>query len=173
MALTTRSPGDDRKAIAVCHCRDLCRGECSQRQASPFCASVAAVDVCPGEVDLATDLQVLGQRISDPMEHAILHPLPEAPMARLVRQIAVRHVRPGGPGSQDPKHSIEHIARAPKRTPAFRCRPRSLLLRQARGDRRPLLIGRVHHDHKSENRSTVDPLRKSGRIPRSYVSTRL
>lgn len=51
---------------------------------------MGAVDVRLGQVELAAELEILGDRSEYPMQRPVLDPLLEAAMARLVRRIPIR-----------------------------------------------------------------------------------
>ena len=87
-------------------------------------------------------MQIAGERLQDPSERAVVHPLLKAPMTRLIRRIPRRQVLPGRPRPQDPQDPVEDIARIAPRTAApVAPQPR---LREERFENRPLRVSQVH-----------------------------
>ena len=130
---------------------------------------MGAIDERFGQVELAALDEVVGECLQYLLQHPVIHPTLEAPKTRRVRWISVRHVGPRRAGPQDPQNSVEHIAWISPWSPASVFT--HLWLRKKLFDCRPLLIGEVHLDLRSQTVREVDPRTDSDLISRTYDST--
>jgi hypothetical protein len=87
-------------------------------------------------------VEILGQRFQHGAERAALNPALKAPMARLIRRIAVGQVFPRRARAQDPEDPIEHVAGIAPRAAAPIATQTGL--RQEWRENRPLRVGQVH-----------------------------
>jgi hypothetical protein len=118
---------------------------------------MGAIDVRLREIEFAAFFQILGQTPQGSMQRAVLSPGLKATMARLVRRVPRRQVCPRCARSQDPQHTIHDVAWVAPRSPATLGGALEFLRRKVRLDGFPLLVGQIHHNGRSENRSRVDP----------------
>ncbi len=80
--------------------------------------------------------------MKDLVQHALLGPLLEAPVAGLVGRVALGQVAPGCSGAQDPKYAVEDVAGvSPGPAPAGRSTRR---LGDQWFQHLPLLVGKIH-----------------------------
>jgi len=120
-----------------------------------------AVHEALGEVEATPLLQVESQGMKNLVQHALLGPLLEAPVAGLVGRVALGQVAPGCSGAQDPKYAVEDIPWvSPGSAPA-------VLSTRRLGDQRfqhlPLLVGKIQVSS-SVRRTTGGPLYPSEHI---------
>jgi hypothetical protein len=119
----------------------------------PFGPYEGAVDEALREVDFASLVQVLRERVEHPVQRAIATPLLEATMAGLIRRVARRQVLPWSTRAENPQNAIEHVSRiAPRASSSIASPPR---LGNQRLDEVPLLFGQIHLPHHVGGRSTV------------------
>ena len=59
-------------------------------------AREGAVDEALGEIDAAPLVEILGERMQEPLERAVPAPVLEAPVARLVGRIPLGEIPPRG-----------------------------------------------------------------------------
>ena len=124
----------------------------------PFCPRMGAIDVRLCQVELAAVSEVLCKFAKNALERVVFDPSLKATVARLVRRVAPRHVRPRRTGTEYPEHTIEHVTDFNVRAAALLRRSLQFLDGKAASDRLPLLITDVHLSLRSEARSAVDPL---------------
>jgi hypothetical protein len=77
--------------------------------------------------------------MKDPVQHALLGPLLETPVASLAGWVTLGQVAPGYPGAQDPKYAVDDIAGVSP-GPAVRSTRR---LGDQRFQHLPLLVGKI------------------------------
>jgi hypothetical protein len=105
---------------------------------------VGAVDEGFGQVDLAVLLKVSGESGQDGVQNAAALPLLEAVVARLIRRVAAREIRPRRSRAKDPQDPVEHVPGIPPRSSATGRRALPLWLGDAASNRLPLLVGEIH-----------------------------
>jgi hypothetical protein len=103
------------------------------------------------------------------MEHAVLNPALKPTVASLVGRIPWRKIGPRSARSQHPEHAVQHLAGAAVGAAALRRRLAPLVFGEVRLEDFPLLVGEVHPQGRSENRSAVDPHRLSDRVSTTYA----
>jgi TPR repeat protein len=81
-------------------------------------------------------------------------------MARLIRRISRRQVRPGSSGAEDPEHAVKNVSCRAPRAATFAARRTQFSTRNVRLDGAPLRVGQIHRASRSKPRSAVDPVRK-------------
>src|SRR5688572_29396870 len=102
---------------------------------------MSAVDESLREIDFPSVVEVLRECGENTVEDTFALPLLEAPMARLIRRIPARQVRPRRSGAKDPQHAVQHVARIAPRPPALLRRGDLLGLGKMRSNRFPLFVG--------------------------------
>jgi hypothetical protein len=105
---------------------------------------VRAVDECLGQVQPSALPKIFGQRGQHPVQDALALPLLEPVVARLIRRIAPRQIRPWRARPQDPEDPVEHVARVPPWPAATPRRPLPLAFGDTGANRFPLLVREVH-----------------------------
>jgi len=75
-----------------------------------FCRGEAAIDERLADINAAAFKEVFGQLLNDAFKNPCSHPLLEAPMAGLIRRIALRNVLPRRSGAKHPQDAVEHLA---------------------------------------------------------------
>jgi hypothetical protein len=103
-----------------------------------------AVDERFGQVNLPALVKVSRESGENAVQNILALPLLQAVMARLIRRIAARQIRPRCSGPKDPQDPVEHVSWIPPRSSAAYRRPVPLRLRNAAPNRLPLLVGEIH-----------------------------
>jgi hypothetical protein len=127
---------------------------------------VGPVDESFRQIQLSATTQVLGKRSKDLLDSTVTDPALKPSVARLVRRIAPRQVRPRRARAKDPEHAIEDISRIAVRTTTPVLVER-LFLGEKRLNQSPLLFGEVHIKVRSAFDPPVDPSPKSDRVSRT------
>lgn len=87
-------------------------------------------------------VEILRQRVENPLQRPVPAPLLEVAMAGLIRRITVRQVCPLGSGAQDPEHTVPDLAQILPRAATTILAPP--VLRQQRRDQLPLGVREIH-----------------------------
>jgi len=103
---------------------------------------MGAINEGLSQIDLAAITQVRSERLEDPPEHAVSHPLLHPPVTRLIRRVLARQCLPRCSGPKDPEHAVENAASVDAR-PTFAVFTNVGLWDQ-RLDNAPLLVGELH-----------------------------
>jgi hypothetical protein len=117
------------------------------------------VDEGLAQIDLAAIAEIFGEALQQPIESAASLPLLKPAMARLIRRIAPRQVRPRRAGAQHPQHPVQDGARIGPR-PAATIRPYAWP--KGRRQHGPLLVSEIHA-------ATYDAATRSVTGPTTYL----
>lgn len=129
---------------------------------------MGAIDERLCKIDLAALLEIFRQAAKHLRKHSVLYPLLKVAMTRRGRRIAAGQIAPRCAGAQHPQDAVHHVARVTPRSATLRARSFALGPRKVRPKDFPLLVGEVHRDRRSQQRSTVDPLWKTDQNSRRY-----